>query len=155
MGAAGTILIGAAAVGAALLISDALATKKAGDALQSDIDNVIFKGITGGKAYFDIVFKHTNPTNRNLNFDFVFLDIYAGSYPLAKIREEKLGRVIDKRSVTSMVLTASVSLIILIANGAQMLLTGNIPDKVLVTGNIRVNEYTVPFNSEYPLTVAK
>jgi len=33
----------------------------------------------------------------------------------------------------------------------QLLMTNKLPDKVLITGNIRVNQYSVPFNSLYPL----
>jgi len=151
MGAVGNILIGAVAIGGAILIADAISTKAAGDALKTDIDNVIFKGIKGGKALFDIVFKHTNPTNKNLNFDYVFLDVFVGSYPVAKIREQNLGYTIQKNSVTTMPLTASVSILKLLGNVAQLLITKDLPDKVLITGNIRVNQYSVPFNSLYPL----
>ena len=151
MGAVGNILVGAVAIGGAILIADAISTKAAGDALKTDIDNVIFKGIKGGKALFDIVFKHTNPTNKNLNFDYVFLDVFVGSYPVAKIREQNLGYTIQKNSVTTMPLTASVSILKLLGNVAQLLITKDLPDKVLITGNIRVNQYSVPFNSLYPL----
>jgi len=151
MGAVGNILVGAVAIGGAILIADAISTKAAGDALKTDIDNVIFKGIKKGKALFDIVFKHTNPTNKNLNFDYVFLDVFVGSYPVAKIREQNLGYTIQKNSVTTMPLTASVSILKLLGNVAQLLITKDLPDKVLITGNIRVNQYSVPFNSLYPL----
>jgi len=156
MGAVGKILVGAVAIGGAILIADAISTKAAGDALKTDIDNVIFKGIKGKtlldkKAVFDIVFKHTNPTNKNLNFDYVFLDVFVGSYPVAKIREQNLGYTIQKNSVTTMPLTASVSLLMLGFDVIQLLITKKLPDKVLITGNIRVNQYSVPFNSLYPL----
>ena len=151
MGAVGKILVGAVAIGGAILIADAISTKAAGDALKTDIDNVIFKGIKGGKALFDIVFKHTNPTNKNLNFDYVFLDVFVGSYPVAKIREQNLGYTIQKNSVTTMPLTVSVSLLMLGFDVIQLLITKKLPDKVLITGNIRVNQYSVPFNSLYPL----
>jgi len=151
MGAVGNILVGAVAIGGAILIADAISTKATGDALKTDIDNVIFKGIKGGKALFDIVFKHTNPTNKNLNFDYVFLDVFVGSYPVAKIREQNLGYTIQKNSVTTMPLTASVSLLMLGFDVIQLLMTNKLPDKVLITGNIRVNQYSVPFNSLYPL----
>lgn len=155
MGAAGKILVGAVVVGGVILIADAVATKKAGDALKIDIDNVIFQGIRNSKAYFDIVFNYTNPTNKKLNFDYVFLDVFIGSYPVAKIREDNLGKVIPANSVAKIVLTSSTSLLQLAFNVVQFFLTKNIPDKVLITGNVRVNQYSVAYNSEYPLMLKK
>lgn len=154
MGTVGKIFTGALAIGAIIFIADAIATKNAGNALKSDIDNIIFKGIKGGKAIFDIVFKHTNPTNKNLNFDYVFLDIFIGSYPVAKIREQNLGLIIKSNGVTTMPLQAEVSLFLLGLDAVQLLISGKIPDKALVTGNIKVNDYSVPFNSEYPLKMS-
>jgi len=155
MGAVGKILIGAVVVGGVIYTVDAMQTKKAGDQLKIDIENIVYQGIKNSKAYFDLVFNYTNPTNKKLNFDYVFLDVFIGGYPVAKIREDHLGKVIPANSVSKVLLTSSTSLLMLGFNVLQLLMTKNIPDKVLITGDIRVNNYSVPYNASYPLILKK
>lgn len=136
-------------------LKDALKTKEAGDKLISEIEGISWKGIKNSKVHLDLNFKHTNPTNKDLKFDFIFLDITtAGGDKIASIREQSLNKTVTKNAVTQHTIPLQISLLSLAMPLFKIISSGKLPEKVKVTGNIKVNDYITNYNEEYPLKKA-
>lgn len=143
-------LIGSAI--AVLFLRDALRTKAAGDKLIMDIDKVVWKGIKNFSINIDIVFKCSNPTGKKLTFNYLFLDIYLDDKAIAKIREENMNLSIPASGSSKLPVSISVPLTSLGSAALNIISTGKIPNKALIKGNLKVNDYTSEYNAEYPLT---
>ena len=136
------------------LVKDALKTKDAGDKLISEIEGLKYNGIKNSKVHLDINFKHTNPTNKDLKFDFIFLDIMVGEHKIAEVREQALNKTVAKNAVTPHTIPLQISLFTLAMPLFKIISSGKLPEKVKVTGNIKVNDYITNYNAEYPLKKA-
>ena len=136
------------------LIKDAIKTKQAGDKLISEIEGIVWKGIKNSNINIDLNFKHTNATNKDLKFDFIFLDIMAGESKIASIREQSLNKLVAKNGVTEHTIPLKISLLSLALPIIKIITSGKLPEKVKVTGNIKVNDYITTYNEEYPLKKA-
>jgi len=132
-------------------LRDALKTKEAGDKLISEIEGIVWKGIKNSNINIDFNFKHTNATNKDLKFDFIFLDILAGESKIASIREQSLNKLIAKNGVTQHTIPLKISLLSLALPTIKIITSGKLPEKVKVTGNIKVNDYITTYDAEYPL----
>lgn len=136
------------------LLVDALKTKAAGDKLISEIDGVVWKGIKNSKVHLDLNFKHTNPSNKDLKFDFVLLDIMVADSKIAAIREQALNKTIAKNGVTAHTMKLEIPLLSLALPIFKVFTTGKLPETVKVVGHIKVNDYITEYNEVYPLKKA-
>ena len=130
---------------------DALKTKDAGDKLISDIESVVYKGIKSSNVEIDLNFKHTNPTNKDLKFDYMMLDIMLGEAKIASIREEALNKTVKKSGVTLQTIPLKLSLLKLALPILKIIVTGKLPETVKIVGSIKVNDYITQYNKVYPL----
>ncbi|MCK4661345.1 MAG: hypothetical protein KAT68_00655 [Bacteroidales bacterium] len=155
MGFLSAILIGSGAIAAVSYVIKGLNTQATGDALTSKIKEVIFKGIKirNFNAYvnFDISFEHTNPTNKNLTFNYMFLDMFIGDENIAEIRKSDMNKTVYANQVTKIKMPVSVSVKDLGVSVIKVFKSGNIPDKIKIKGNIKVNDFVSEYNEEYPL----
>lgn len=135
-------------------LRDALKTKEAGDKLVSEIDSIKWKGIKNSKAHLDLNFKHTNPTNKDLKFDFIFLDIMAADSKIAAIREQALNKTIAKNGVTVHTMKLEIPLLSLALPLFKALTSGKLPETVKVVGHVKVNDYITEYNEVYLLKKA-
>lgn len=138
-------------------LSKAVNTSNAGDALKSDIAQVKFKGFDGKllslnvKANFDISFRHTNPTNTDLIFNYMFLDIAIDNTIIASVREENLNQKISKSGVTNHTVRVVSENLFVVIPSLIYKYYNEFPKMVKITGNIKVNNFSTDFNKEYPL----
>ena len=145
---------GVAALFAANYLVDAVKTKNAGDKLTSEISGVKYKGIKSGNVNIDLNFKHTNPTNKDLVFNYMFLDILVGDAKIASIREQALNKVVAKNAVTTQTIPLNISLLSMALPLLKIITTGKLPETVKITGNIKVNDFITEYNQVYPLQKA-
>jgi len=130
---------------------DALKTKNAGDKLISEIEGITYKGIKSSNVNLDLSFKHTNPTNKDLKFDYIFLDILIGESKIASIREQALNKTVAKNAVTKQTIPLKISIWSLAIPIFKILTSGKLPETVKVVGNIKVNDFVTQYNQVYPL----
>ena len=130
---------------------DALKTKNAGDKLVSEIEGIVYKGIKSSNVNIDLNFKHTNPTNKDLKFDYIFLDILIADKKIASIREQALNKTVAKNAVTKQTIPLKISLWSLAVPIIKIITSGKLPETVKVIGNIKVNDYITEYNQVYPL----
>ena len=155
MGLLTALALGTGTVALVSFFSKAAKTKTAGDSLQSVIKEVKYKGITNAGLNifinFDVIFEHTNPTGSELIFNYIFLDIKTVDTVLAQIRDENLNKVVKPNGVTQHSIPVSTSLLNVGSSILALLKNGNTPDKIIIVGNIKVNDFVTEYNEVYPL----
>ena len=151
MGIFSTLLIGSGLVFGTGKLLDALATKEAGDNLQSDFSTVKWKQPTGGRANFDVKVKHTNPTGGPLSLDKLDLKLKVSGYTVGKIGQQQVQAIPANSTVTHTYRFQSDKWTGLFSTFFKMLLSGNIPEKVNLSGSITANGYSTDINTDLPL----
>lgn len=146
------LIVGLLAVGGYILV-DAAKTADAGDKLISDIDGVKFLGWESGRFPIEITFRHSNPTNTDLVFSFMYLDIYVDGQKLASIRQDSMNLKVERNKTSYQRIRAEVPLVGFAWSIAYLILAGQKPTKVTIKGPIKVGSYVTEYNDEYPLTI--
>jgi len=146
------LLIAAGAYGGYKLV-DAVKTSAAGEKLMSDITAVKFvkKSFTEVELY--VTFRHANPTNKLLKFDFMFLDFFIDNIKFASVREQSLNVLLRANKVSSHTIKVEVPLIGAAITAAELIMSGKVPKLIKVVGPIKVGSYVTEYNSEYPVTI--
>jgi hypothetical protein len=146
------LLIAAAGYGGYKLV-DAVKTSAAGEKLMSDIDGVKISGYTSGKMNLDITFRHSNPTNKALKFDFMFLDFFVDKEKFASVRQDSLGLIVPASKTTMQTVRVEVPLIGAGLSIFNLIMAGKKPDKIKIVGPIKVGSFITEYNSEYPVNI--
>jgi len=151
MGIFPIILISTGLVIGLPLLADALTSQAAGDKLISDIEGVKLDEVKLDRSVFTLDTVNTNPTNKDLTLNYIFLDLYVGDKKLAEIREENVGKTLKANAITKYKLKFHIKYIGLAQVLFEMIKNWSLPDKIKIKGYVKANEYKVEYDDEYPL----
>jgi hypothetical protein len=131
--------------------------KKAGDTLQSNIVDVILKGISDGSFDLQMDIQFSNPGAVDLPLENIKLGVTIADTKLADINQIFLDKayVIPKNnSAIIPIHIQTIKLKNLLQSASPdlkaMILNNQIPDHASVAGTVKVNGITIDYNSKVP-----
>lgn len=144
------VLVWGGLVAGALYLTRGLKTMNVASSLLSEIKGAKFVGIKSGNILIDLVFSHTNPTNNQLNLNYMFLDLKVGENKIGEVREQNLNFLIKPNAVTSQTVRVSTSILSLGVALAKLIYSGKLPESLTVVGTLKANNFSQAFNEVIP-----
>gem|GEM_PF-3966102 len=153
------LLAGGVAYGIYTII-DASSVSNAGDKLISDIDGLKIKGWESGKIPIELTLRHSNPTGRNLDVEFMFLDITIDGKSFGSIRQDSSNNVnkdplfvISKNSTSYQTVRSEVPLFGAAASTALLIANGKPPKEARIKGPMKVGGFVTEYDKVVPITI--
>lgn len=152
MGIVAILAIGTGVVFGAGKLFDALGTASAAKNLDTSFSGVKWRTPTGGRANFDVSVNHTNPTASKLTIENLDLKLSIAGFPVGTLKQATPQAIPANSTVKHTYRLQSEKWTNLTGTLFQMLLFGEIPDKITLIGSISANGFTTDLNTNLPLT---